>query len=154
MTWAEAYLRTKWHLNPPTARPQYINVTDRTDIQRSHGIGRNRFTNGRRKTQHKQQPLSLHSGWTTFQLPGAEAQCAHNHVYGKTPLPVGISRPRSNLLDPPRCKTAFPRIPARLTPVFKICPQTCRSVPLQRQQGQHELTGQRAANFRRDLGAT
>jgi len=31
MAWAEAYLHTKWHLDPSTVWPQYTNVTDRTD---------------------------------------------------------------------------------------------------------------------------
>jgi len=31
MSWAEAYLRSKWHLDPSTVWPQYTNVTDRQD---------------------------------------------------------------------------------------------------------------------------
>ena len=31
MSWAEAYLHSKWHLDPSTVWPQYTNVTDRQD---------------------------------------------------------------------------------------------------------------------------
>jgi len=31
---------------------------------------------------------------------------------------------------------------------------TAENIGEEKQEGQHELTGQRAANFRRDLGAT
>jgi len=37
---AEAYLHDKFHLDNPAVWPQYTNVTDRQDRQRSDGIGR------------------------------------------------------------------------------------------------------------------
>ena len=43
MAWAEAYLRTKWHLNPSNRLATITNVTDRqdrTDRQLSDRIGR------------------------------------------------------------------------------------------------------------------
>jgi len=33
VAWAEAYLHTKWHLNPSTVWPQDTNVTDRQKRQ-------------------------------------------------------------------------------------------------------------------------
>jgi len=33
VTWAEAYLHTKWHRDPSNVLPQYTNVTDRQDRQ-------------------------------------------------------------------------------------------------------------------------
>jgi len=37
---AEAYLRAKFHLVPPTVRAQYTNVTDRQDKQQTDCIER------------------------------------------------------------------------------------------------------------------
>jgi len=50
VAWAEAYLPTKWHLDPSNRLATYTNVTDRQTGQttiRQHRA--NRFTNGRPK---------------------------------------------------------------------------------------------------------